>query len=272
MPTTQLDHTTTEFSLEHAYWLAKAAELAYADEAKIRAETDNWGFDRCEYIHADLGPSFPIEDTQAFVAGSAEMVLVSFRGTEPTNIKDWLTDTATLAGSGPADTGMVHLGFSRALDSVYPRVLDAVTRFLDGGQTLWFVGHSLGGALAMLGTARMYLEEPRLRADGLYTYGQPRTCDAELATAFDKAFVDRTHRFVNNNDVVPRVPPEPVFTHVEQVRYFDADGKMHDSVSTVQSITDGITGLTTDPFAPASDGIRDHFIGNYLKVLEENLR
>ncbi|MFG2549855.1 hypothetical protein [Streptomyces sp. NPDC048581] len=30
-------------------------------------------------------------------------------------------------------------------------------------------------------------------------------------------------------------------------------------------------GMTADPLAPADDGIRDHFMNNYIAVLEKNL-
>ncbi|MEV3986780.1 hypothetical protein [Nonomuraea sp. NPDC049758] len=36
------------------------------------------------------------------------------------------------------------------------------------GQSLWFTGHSLGGALAMLGAARTHFVDPELIADGIY--------------------------------------------------------------------------------------------------------
>lgn len=105
----------------------------------------------------------------------------------------------------------------------------------------------------MLAGARMYLEEPKLQADGIYTYGQPRTCDRVLAAAYNKGLKDRAFRFVNNNDIVPQMPPEPVFTHAEGLRYIDSDGKLHSSMSLLGGLTDRAKGLTADPFAPASD-------------------
>jgi hypothetical protein len=29
--------------------------------------------------------------------------------------------------------------------------------------------------------------------------------------------------------------------------------------------------MTADAFAPASDGVRDHFVNNYVRALERNL-
>lgn len=98
---------------------------------------------------------------------SHKMIIVAFRGPEPTNIKDWLSDANALATPGPAGKGFVHDGFSRALDSIYPQVKESVQKLLDNEQTLWITGHSLGGALAMLASARMHFEDPNLLPEGV---------------------------------------------------------------------------------------------------------
>ncbi|MER8041710.1 hypothetical protein [Streptomyces sp. NPDC094032] len=51
--------------------------------------------------------------------------------------------------------------------------------------------------------------DPSELPGGVYTFGQPRTCDRLLAAAHRTPFSSRHHRFVNNNDVVPTLPPEP---------------------------------------------------------------
>ncbi|RKT88539.1 triacylglycerol lipase [Saccharopolyspora antimicrobica] len=264
------DHTVSDYQLPHAYWLARAAKLAYSDEATIRDTVREWGFDRCEYFHAELDSSFPIEDTQAYAAGSDRMIVVAFRGTEPAKIKDWLSDANALVAPGPAGKGLVHEGFSRALDSIYSQVRDAVQRFRDAEQTLWFTGHSLGGALAMLASARMYFESPQLLPDGVYTFGQPRTCDRFLAGPYDDAFPSRVFRFVNNNDLVAQLPPEP-FHHVAAIRYFGADGKLRERMTVAGGLTDRVKGFTSDAFAPASDGVRDHQVDRYVDLLEKSI-
>ncbi|MFJ1601405.1 lipase family protein [Streptomyces sp. NPDC088261] len=271
MPLTPIDHSVTRYDLTHAYWLARAAELAYSDADAARDETAAWGFDRFRHFVSPHALPFPLEDTQAYVAGSDRMVVVAFRGTEPTQIKDWLSDTTTPPVPGPGGKGFVHYGFHQALASVYPEVRDTVTEFRADGQSVWFTGHSLGGALAMLAGTRLCLDRPGVVPHGIYTYGQPRTCDRLLAAAHNTALKNRTYRFVNNNDIVPQVPPEPVFTHVDAIRYFDADGELHDRMPLLTGMRDRAKGLTADLLAPASDGIRDHFMGAYLKNLEKNL-
>ncbi|WP_435878728.1 hypothetical protein [Streptomyces klenkii] len=62
-------------------------------------------------------PPFPLEDTQTYTMAGDDMVITAFRGTEPAQIKDWLSDATTPPWPGPAKTGYVHYGFGEALDS-----------------------------------------------------------------------------------------------------------------------------------------------------------
>ncbi|MEN2416556.1 lipase family protein [Streptomyces rimosus] len=267
-----IDHRSTSgYSLPLAYWLARASDLAYKDEATIESQVRDWGFDRVRHHQTRFTPPFPLEDTQAYTAAGDHMIITAFRGTEPAQIRDWLSDTTTPPWPGPAKTGYVHYGFAEALQAIFPSLKDALAELRTNNQTVWFTGHSLGGALAMLAGARMYLEEPKLQADGIYTYGQPRTCDRTLADAYNKGLKGRVFRFVNNNDIVPQMPPEPAFTHVESLRYIDSAGKIHESMSLMGGLTDRAKGLTADPFAPASDGVRDHSVKRYIAAIEGNL-
>jgi hypothetical protein len=79
------------------------------------------------------------------------------------------------------------------------------------------------------------------------------------------------YRFVNNTDLIAQLPPEPAFTHVRALRYIDSQGRLHETMPMFSALTDRAKALTADAFAPASDGIRDHCMDNYLKALEKNL-
>lgn len=268
---TAFDHRATGYSLPHAYWMAQASALAYKDRPEVESRARDWGFDTVEHFESRHAMPFPIEDTQAYIAASDGMIVMAFRGTEPTNIRDWLSDVSTPPVPGPGGKGFVHHGFNEALQSVYPEMRESLAKLRTNGQTVFVTGHSLGGALAMLAGARLFFEEPSHIPDGVYTFGQPRTCERLLAGAHKQAFKNRHHRFVNNNDVVPTVPPEPAFTHVDQLRYFDASGRMHESMPLIAGLADRAKGATADVFAPASDGIRDHSMKAYIACLEKNL-
>lgn len=117
----------------------------------------------------------------------------------------------------------------------------------------------------------MYLEAPRLQADGIYTYGQPRTCERILAASCNKGFKDRLHRYVNNNDIVPQLPPEPAYTHVDTLHYIDSTGRIRSSMPLLSALGDRVKGATADLLAPTSDALRDHPVKQYLNAMEKNL-
>jgi len=71
-------------------------------------------------------------------------------------------------------------------------------------QSLWLTGYSLGAALATLRMSS--LGEEAKPVNGLYTFWQPRVGGKTVARIFDLDLKSRMFRFVNNNDVVTRVP------------------------------------------------------------------
>eukprot|EP00898_Chlorokybus_atmophyticus_P009274 jgi/Chlat1/977/Chrsp108S01396 len=93
------------------------------------------------------------------------------------------------------------------------------------GAKIFVTGHSLGGALAAIFTAALTDRSKRKdlsdRFGALYTYAAPRIGDFNMVTCFTRVTVctpqDGTRdlsmkqpkvvRFVNTNDIVPRVPP-----------------------------------------------------------------
>lgn len=90
--------------------------------------------------------------------------------------------------------------------------------------------------------------------------------------ACDKAFMGRFFRFVNNNDIVPQVPAEPVFAHVKELRQIGPDGRIREAApSVVAGLPGRADGIAGAAFNPAGEGIRDHFMKNYVAALERNL-
>lgn len=208
-------HLRGKYDIRNSVSLALACDLAYRPEAEVKAQATAWGFPKVAFLEDKL-----VEvDTQAFVMGNDQAIVVAFRGTE--NSTDWRTDLNF--PKVKAMFGHVHKGFRSALEAVIPDVLAAVDQMRDNNQELWITGHSLGGALATLTTA--FYRHQKYDVSGLYTFGSPRVGDKKFDEFFEPNFGRFSFRVVNGNDIVTRVPPRSFgFNHVGTCVFFDGDG------------------------------------------------
>ena len=200
------------------------------------------------------------------------MLILCFRGTEADKIRDIASDAEALQTEGP--WGKAHRGFSRALDQVWDEIVPAIQEMRQNGQSLWICGHSLGAALATMCAAR--LAKSGTEINGIYTYGQPRVGDPVFSDEYDKALRPRHYRFVNNNDIVTRVPLPKVevrsikieYGHVGTLIYITSSG----SLSTSHSMWDRVLGWFTSAFSRKfTDHLDDHKMTGYVAALEKNL-
>ena len=196
------------------------SDLAYSDPAHVEQTLKTWNLKLDTFLN--------VGDTQAFLASRDDLGIVAFRGTQPTDLIDWATDAnCALVQDAP---GMVHSGFKRALDLVWP----AVRAFIGEKRRVFITGHSLGGALACLAAARVaHQSVDSAKTLTLFTYGQPRTGDASFVADVNDTLRGRMIRVVNNLDLVPRVPPRNSFVahygHCDGVVWIDFDGNLHGS-------------------------------------------
>jgi len=140
-----------------------------------------------------------------YVVTGEDVTVVVFRGTDFHESSDWLANLGTSAISTPH--GPVHRGFYNAYQSMKSQV-DEILKDRDTTH-LWVTGHSLGGALALVCAYDLEDVEQRL-LDGVITFGQPMVARKEFADYIDKLLVGRYARFVNRDDIVPKVPPSHV--------------------------------------------------------------
>jgi hypothetical protein len=179
-------------------------------------------------------------DTQCAVWRCAHerTVIVAFRGTEQSSMKDLLIDCRLAPRSwdaersGDSQSGAaVHDGFFEAWCSVRPRIFAAVDDAMGCGARAralgrsadgetWDVcvtGHSLGGALATLCAAELAGSvrtgrRPNVRVS-MTNFGSPRVGNSQFVEQYNQLVPDSI-RIVNSSDAIPTVPALLGYRHV----------------------------------------------------------
>ncbi|MGK7889600.1 MAG: Mbeg1-like protein [Leptolyngbyaceae cyanobacterium] len=275
------------YSPNNAWALAKASQLAYkqdkeSDEAwigRVHATTKQWGF--------STSYCFDVGGSQAILFFNDETVILAFRGTE--ELIDWLDD---LDFRGDDFYGMtVHQGFNRYFQKLWSPTQEPTP---EGSETqgiyailqqamqekprnLWIAGHSLGAAAATLAAATCCAIESPIPICGVYTYGSPRVGMKKFARWYDKQLKQKTFRFVNNNDIVTRVPTGGIlipYRHVGQYKYFNNSGQLFDGyeLSWLTHLLDRMQGRLKDVGKKGLDAIKDHNLGEFYVSLTDNAR
>lgn len=198
-------------------------------------------------------------DTQAIVYPHRDGPILAFRGTE--NVQDWKTN---LDGGFTAlrDGVLVREGFADAWISVFDEVKNWAARMRgrDPEFRLRITGHSLGGALATVAALDLAPHSDKIT---LVTFGAPR-CMHRSTPLHNQI---NAYRVVNNNDIVPRVPPESAgYNHRGELLYFDESGAYHHHPGNWTQLRDRIEGRLADIGEPGTDGIKDHSITEYVRL------
>ncbi len=148
-------------------------------------------------------PALPVDANGFLITLDEGFHVLSFRGTEPTQLVDVLTDALVekhIWRTNEAE--WVHRGFFLSLDVLWPKLFARLSK-LEGD--LYVTGHSLGGAMAVLAGRRILdseLASPTLR--GVYTFGQPMVGNLEFAQQSQNL---NLHRHVYDRDLVAYLPP-----------------------------------------------------------------
>ena len=206
------------------------------------------GFDAVRYIERD--------GAQAYELMNDDDVVVVCRGTEPNEWNDIKADANALTDL--AETiGRVHRGFKREVDDIWPELEETLD---DEHRNVWFTGHSLGGAMATICAGRCKLSEIAAVPVETVTFGSPR-----VGT---KRYVQNagiTHiRWVNNNDIVTRVPPTWLrYQHTGSRIYLDRNGDIQ-RFTARQRAKDRWSGFVDGVKNRRFDHFSDHAIADYV--------
>jgi triacylglycerol lipase len=237
--------------IKTALRMALLSKLVYEDYNKINRTLLKMGLKDWYW--------FDNEGTQAVLIKTNKELIVCFRGTEPDKITDIMADLKVWRK--PArEKGLVHFGFAQALDRVYDKIIDQISRLDVKNLKIICTGHSLGAALATIFASR-------IDAKFLYTFGSPRVGNKDFVREMTNDGITH-YRFVNNNDIVTKVPLWlMMYRHHGELIYINHYGNIR-PMTWWQRFKDGLRGRRAawwnkQPF----DGVRDHDIGAYYNKI-----
>lgn len=236
--------------LEWTAKLARMASLAYLPSNAAGPRFKSLGFSHSKYID--------YHGTQCYVAWNADVMVVAFRGTEPNQWNDIKADLRAWLMKDDSCAGRVHTGFHHEVHKILDKI-EITIEHMRHRKKLFITGHSLGGAMATVAASKLK------NVDFLCTFGSPRVGTKSFVRNIPAKHV----RYVNNNDVVPTVPPSFLFyRHHGEERYINYHGNIR-KMTFWQRVKDQWRGRISSfkkkiPF----DGIYDHDVKYYIRYTE----
>lgn len=205
----------SKFVLNTGIRYVKLCGAAYCTDQSLKRNTVNdWSCSACKSFPNMKNPvSFHGDgytDANGFVGydADAKEIVVSFSGTNPLSMQNWIDDIDTVKEDYPYCSGCeVHQGFYRAYKSVDSQVKSLVNNLLKSypNTTIAITGHSLGAAMAAHCSAEFVHSGYNIKTT--YSYGMPRVGNQ----AFEQWYVTvvpGTFRVVHRKDPVPHLPYE----------------------------------------------------------------
>jgi len=240
---------------ERSLLFAKLSSIAYMDQKAAKKEARGLGFTTVEFYNRD--------GAQAYRFQNADDMVIACRGTQPSEFNDIKADlkaTPVLAET----VSRVHRGFKQEVDDLWPMVLEDITRTVNKDNKLWFCGHSLGAAMATVMASRCFYEKSIRDPQELYTYGSPRVG----WPGYVKYLGVKHHRWVNNNDIVCRVPLWIMgYRHDGEEHYMNAYGNVR-KMTGWQRFKDRMRGIWMGIKQGKIDNFNDHNMSLYIANLE----
>jgi len=217
---------TPQFALTNAQAMMWMSQLAYetAHRPKVESILGAWQLTMRAFASNDPISGLPPHSACVVAAGGRNATIVAFSGTDPLKIEDWITDFSPKLSADD-----LHGGFQAAVATVWPKIKAVIENPPASEHAVFFTGHSLGGALAIIAAERA-ARESSVPATAVYTFGSPRTGGQAFFDNYTPALGNVTFRFVHGTDIVATVPPSLAgrFRHVGRVIQCPTDGRFDD--------------------------------------------
>lgn len=194
VPNTQFELNSLN-EQELALIMAKLCKLSYRTDVRNKAKELGF-FNSVLFRHLNC---------ECLVFENEFDVVCAFRGTD--DFKDVLS-AFEFATVNESELGLIHRGFKKECDKIYVDIFMYITR--DPVKNVWMTGHSLGGALALLCSARLISDNKEILFKKCVTFGAPRVG----YKCFVTKFADLRHdRWVIRTDPIPTMPQITGYKH-----------------------------------------------------------
>ena len=240
---------------ERSLLFAKLASIAYNNIKDVKKQAKKLGFTTVEFYERD--------GAQAYRFMNKDDLVIACRGTQPSEFNDIKADLQALPVMAET-VSRVHRGFKAEVDELWPMVCDDLVRTQNRGKKVWFCGHSLGAAMATIMASRCMFYASVPNPEELYTYGSPRVGWRKYVNSLGVTH----HRWVNNNDIVTRVPLNVMgYIHHGEEHYMNAFGNVRKPTGW-KRFKDRMRGMWMGIKSGRIDNFSDHGMNFYIANLE----
>ncbi len=196
------DKPITNFKLDHAKALVQCSALTYLDNDDIERIAKKWGFNYVNIITRG--------ESQAVLLGNGKQLVVAFRGSNNVQTLQDVSDPSPTDDSVILDQP-VHGKFFKYLHSTEEGQDEALWHAVDkaGAEYIdkhpeakvYMTGHSMGGALALLGAATLLQEYGNTtHLTELYSFGSPPIAQETFNEKLDEELKGRYFLVHNAGD------------------------------------------------------------------------
>lgn len=211
----------SEYNQETALFCAQISEVSYWDERNIEIlkQQVNQTYPESQVSYKLIDDSYGIHHNQALLWANKNFMIVAFRGTEPSVLKDWLTDSKYWnyqnsdgyndelsympAGHGGFRKSLTRLIKEKNLVEEIKKKINEVNPQTDIKTfPIYLTGHSLGAALSQLFIVP--LQYNQLNFKGAYHFAPPLAVTCKMNTELREKYGSVVYDIVNYKDYVPR--------------------------------------------------------------------
>ncbi len=257
---TQLDRGT-------AYWMARLSKAVYKQQSNTNQKPHETQI--LKDLKSEDGDFISVKgydknSAQAALIEHNDYLCMVFRGTN--ELDDWLDNINAFSTSQLF--GDFHRGFWASVEDIWEQIYNDFEHLRQTKKRpLFFAGHSLGGAMAVIAASRFVHWDRPFTA--VYTFGQPRTMDRPAARIFNAEAGSRCFRFQNNNDLVTRVPSRLMgYSHVGSCLYISEEKNIHSDPGFWFKFLDSIDGAVESISESGIDAVEDHGMNHYFAAVK----